>query len=366
MTTVEQANLISKISLERPPSVRAHSLLSAEPAWMIPNYVVGPENESLRFLFDDSNVSALQSLSPIVFYGDRQVGKTALAVTLAVRWSRLTKLRPLCFTTGRAFAADFSAAVEIDDLVSFRQRHRECQLLVIDDLEQIEKAAASQQELLATLDAMAESGHPVIVSANRLPSTLRSLHPALTSRLSAGFSILLQKPSPASIKAIVSDAVTIVDSKLPVDDLVAFCLRLDTIPLSVPNLLKIVKLAAQNLSASGSIDWSVLKALSLQLMSGQGPSLPRIAKIVARKLQVKLVDMRASTRQANIVRARGLAILLARKLTSDSLQQIGEFFGGRDHSTVIHACRKTEKLIESDTELASLFQEVLAELLQAE
>ncbi len=365
MTTVEQVNTIAKISLERPPSVRAHALLTSELAWMIPNYAVGPENESLRFLFDDANVRTLLSLSPIVFYGDREVGKTALAVTLAVRWSRFTKLRPLCFTTGKAFAADFSAAVEIDDLDSFRQRHRQCQLLVIDDLEQLDKAPASQQELLATLDTMAEAGRPVIVSVNRLPSTIRGLHSALTSRLSAGFSISLQKPSPESLKVIVRDTIAAVDSKLPVEDLVAFCLRLDAQPLSAPSLLKIVKLAAQNLNAAGSIDWDILKALSLQLLAGDGPSLPRIAKVVARKMQVRLVDMRAATRQANIVRARGLAILIARKLTPNSLQQIGEFFGGRDHSTVIHACRKTEKLVESDTELASLFQEVLAEVLQS-
>jgi chromosomal replication initiator protein len=105
--------------------------------------------------------------------------------------------------------------------------------------------------------------------------------------------------------------------------------------------------------------------LALQLFSGQSPSLPTIAKVVARRMQVRLVELRGATRQANIVRARGLAILLSRKLTSASLQKIGEFFGGRDHSTIIHACRKTEQLLNSDTELANLLQEVQAEVLQA-
>ncbi len=362
---IEQAKLVSKISLERPPSVRTNNRpFVADAAWMLPQFVVGPENESLRYLFDDANISNLVDLSPVVLYGEHEVGKTALAVTLAVKWSRLTKLRPLVFTTGHMLATDFAAAVEIDDLDSFRLKHRQCQLLVIDDLDQIDKAAASQQELVATLDALAESRRPVIVSINRLPSAIRGLSTALTSRLSAGFSIPLHKPSAASIRAIVEAAVTIVDSRLPADELAGFCERFDIKPLTAADVFKIVKIAAQNIDAAGQINLDVVKLLAQQLFSGDGPSLPRIAKIVARKMQVRLVDMRASTRQANIVRARGLAILLARKLTSNSLQQIGEFFGGRDHSTVIHAYRKTEKLVDTDSELASLLLEVQAEVLQ--
>jgi chromosomal replication initiation ATPase DnaA len=117
---------------------------------MLPEYIVGPENETLRYLFGDSSLGHLEQLSPIVFYGDKEVGKTALSITLAVSWARSTSLRPLCFTNGKSFVADFSAAVEIDDLDSFRSRHRACKLLLIDDLEDLAQAPASQIELVAT------------------------------------------------------------------------------------------------------------------------------------------------------------------------------------------------------------------------
>ncbi|MEO8271674.1 MAG: helix-turn-helix domain-containing protein, partial [Aureliella sp.] len=156
-----------------------------------------------------------------------------------------------------------------------------------------------------------------------------------------------------------------VDRKLPALPLVDLCVRLSAKNLSVPDVHKVVLLAAQNRNATGEVDMHVVGLLALQLFSGSGPTLQGIAKVVARKMQVRLVEMRGATRQANIVRARGLAILLSRKLTSSSLQKIGEFFGGRDHSTVIHACRKTEKLLDSDSELANLMQEVQAEVLQA-
>ncbi len=354
----------SSILLERPTSIRRHLPLASNLGWMLPEFVVGPENQTLRYLFGEPTIALLERLSPIVLYGETNVGKTALSITLAVTWARLTNHRPLCFTTGQSFVRDYSAAVEIDDLDSFRKRHRQCQLLLIDDLESLASAPASQSELVATLDAMEEQQRPVILTANRLPSTIGGLSSALTSRLSGGFSQALLKPTAATLQVLVPAIIHVVDAKLAVEPLLELCLKFTSKTLSAPDLTKLVTIAAQNRTANGAVDMHVVGLLAHQLFTGEGPTLAGIAKVVARKMQVRLVEMRGATRQANIVRARGLAILLSRKLTSTSLQKIGEFFGGRDHSTVIHACRKTEKLLDSDTELANLLQEVQAELLR--
>jgi chromosomal replication initiator protein len=104
--------------------------------------------------------------------------------------------------------------------------------------------------------------------------------------------------------------------------------------------------------------------LARQHFANEAPSIPHIAKLVARKLRIKLTDLRGSTREASVVRARGLAMMLSREFTPASLQQVGQFFGGRDHSTVLHACRKTSAVLESDTELANLCRELRSELLR--
>lgn len=329
---------------------------------MLPDYLVGPENEGLRFLFDEKKIEDLSSISPVVLYGEKNVGKTALAITLAVRWSRLTGQRPLCFTTGQSFVDDYAAAVEIDDMASFRHRHRDCKLLVIDDLEPIVPKSAAQDELAHTLDCLSESRQPVIVSMSRLPSAISGLKPALSSRLSAGLSIQLMRPSPATRSEIVRSLAASLDKKLPVDELVNFCGHFSSSPLKAFDLKTIVSIAHQNLKTSGSVDFSVVSLLARQHFSGDGPSISDIAKAVAKRMRVKLLELRGSTREASIVRARGLAIYLSRKLTTSSLQQIGQFFGGRDHSTVLHACRKTERLLDTDSELANLLREVQAEL----
>ena len=93
---VDQPIITSRIALERPASIRRHLPLASDNlGWMLPDFIVGPENLTLRYLFDNASIARLQELSPIVLYGENNVGKTALSITLAVTWSWLTSLRPL-------------------------------------------------------------------------------------------------------------------------------------------------------------------------------------------------------------------------------------------------------------------------------
>lgn len=359
--TAKSRSSVTRIPLERPASVRRH-LPSVDDRWMLSDFIAGDENAHLAYLFDSATIGDLTNHSPIVLYGEKSTGKTALAITLAVRWAHATKARPLCFTTGTVFAQEYAAAVEIDDLSSFRTRHRDCRLLVIDDLEPLAEKSAAQVELCNTLDFLLSEQAPVIVSLSKLPSAVQSLKPALASRLSAGYSAQLFRPGMHSTEALVQDFVAEIDKSLPAKKIAEFCQGLKN-PLRIHDIRQIVMLAHQNKNAAGSLDFYVLSQLTNQFLAGDQLSVISIAKVVARRMRVRLSDLRGSTREASIVRARGLAILLSRRLTSSSLQQIGTIFGGRDHSTVLHAFRKTDRLVESDPELSKMFSDVQSELL---
>jgi chromosomal replication initiation ATPase DnaA len=255
---VDPPSVISRISLERPASIRRHLPLASHLGWLLPEFLVGPENQTLRFLFDQASIGKLEQLSPIVLYGDKEVGKTALSITLAVTWARLTSLRPLCFTTGREFASDYGAAVEIDDVASFRQRHRTCKLLLIDDLEGLASAPASQGELVSTLDVMQQNNQPVIVTVHRLPSTVTGLCSALASRLAGGLSVPLSKPLSGTLQELVPALVQHIDPQLPSAQLVDVCLKFSSRNLSAVDVQKVVTIAAQNKHLNGSVDLEIV------------------------------------------------------------------------------------------------------------
>ena len=355
------ATSITLITLEQPASVRRLQTTTDERGWVLPSFCVGPENHSLEYLFAEPQIRELSKLSPVLLFGNNGVGKSCLAVTLAVQWSRLTSARPLHFTTGEGFCRDYEAAIEIDDVEHFRNRHRRCKLLVIDDLEFIFSKSAAQEELISTFDALAAENRPVIICLSRLPAPESGVLPALASRLVAGYSIELHPPSSKTAEDILRLLVKRIDPELPLAELILFS-RLQAAPLNARDLDALVNLASQHRKISGFVDKNVLASIAEQVSSGTVPTVASIAKAVGRRLGIKLNELRGSTRQSKVVRARSLAILLSRRMTTLSLQHIGEYFGGRDHSTVLHSCRKIDKLLDSDSELAAAKNDVEIEL----
>lgn len=355
------SDTIKLIPLEQPASVRRLQTTTDERGCILPSYCVGPENRSLEFLFSESQISELPKLSPVLFFGNSGVGKSSLAITLAVQWSRLTSARPLQFTTGEAFCRDYEAAIEIDDIERFRNRHRLCKLLVIDDLGYVFSKGAAQEELISTFDALEAEQRPVIVCLSRLPAAESGVLPALASRLVGGYSIELHPPSLITADEILRLLVKRIDPELPLAEMIKFS-RQRTSPLNARDLDAFVNLASQHRKFSGFVDKNVLASIADQVSRGTVPTVASIAKAVGRRLGIKLNELRGSTRQSKVVRARSLAILLSRRMTTLSLQHIGEYFGGRDHSTVLHSCRKIDKLLESDSELAAAKNDVELEL----
>ena len=201
----------------------------------------------------------------------------------------------------------------------------------------------------------------MIVCLSRLPALESGVLPALASRLVAGYSIELHPPSAKTAEEILRRLVKRIDPELPLAELI-LCARQQVSTLGARDLDAFVNLASQHRKISGSVDKNVLANLIQQVSSGTIPTVASIAKAVGRRLGIKLNELRGSTRQSKVVRARSLAILLSRRMTTLSLQHIGEYFGGRDHSTVLHSCRKIDKLLESDSELAAAKNDVEIEL----
>jgi chromosomal replication initiator protein len=359
------------LSLDQPKPRRQGGAApgSAElPGSILDVFVYGPENESLTDLFSAERILNLSSLTPIYLYGPNAVGKTVLAASIAARYGRSHQLTNVVLCNGVEFARALSTAIDADDMDRFRRRFRECPILVVDGLQDLISKPAAQEEMIQMLDHREQRLIPTIITGLVLPTAMRGLKPALTSRCIGGLSLAIQYPGQEARKRIVGLLAKSLDVRLTTEELNHFASRFaDTI--SVPELQGLLFKWLHQERIERTIATSATSVALDRLVDARAqakiPELAEIAKLVAKETSVKLSDLRGTTRRSQIVRARSLAMLLARQLTPLSYQQIGEYFGRRDHTTVIYACRKTEADLAIDLELSRAADEVKRKLQQA-
>jgi chromosomal replication initiator protein len=327
--------------------------------FLFPSFIGGTENRWVQQLFRQAETEGLASLSPVVLCGPPGTGKSALLMTIAASFAKESKTGQRKLIHGNDFSRELHSAIQTNSIDDFRETYRTNRLLIIDDLHEIATKEAAQEELISTLDAIESLGGAFVTSMPRLPANIRGFKPSLVSRLSAGFQVPIEPPGLEARFVLLN----------------AFCkqLRLDItadwlekIARELPNGLRVsqlraslLKLVSPHTLGQKEPQEDALKDLIASQTKNANLGVADIAKAVAQHYQIKLADLRGTTRKSNLVRMRGLAMHLCRQLTSLSLQQIGHYFGGRDHSTVLHACRKTETDILTDPELSKAFEDIL-------
>jgi chromosomal replication initiator protein len=328
-------------------------------------FVYGEENAAVAGLFRVSQVSRLADWSPVLLFGPHLVGKTSLAASLGARYVRATNSKTTFHCDGGDFARALVTAIESDDMDRFRKRHRECSLLIIDGLQGLTNRTSAQEELIATLDHRAEEKLPTIMTSMVLPSAIRGLKTNLVSRCLGGLSVELVYPGSKARLKIIQLLSKKLDIPLAEVELERLANRF-TDSISVPELngllLKWSHRERVALQQAPTGKAQVLEELIDARDQSKIPEVGEIAKRVARECNLKLSDLRGATRRSQIVRARSLAMYLTRELTQLSFQQIGEYFGKRDHTTVMHACRKLESDLTVDRDLSRMADEVRRQL----
>jgi chromosomal replication initiator protein len=327
--------------------------------WMLREFISGDENALVQ-VATQSVLDGQPDYKPILIYGPPGTGKSLLAHGLAGRWRKANPRTRVMFTTGSDFARHYADAVDTNAVSDFRQRLRSVALLVIDGIHQLANKPAAQLELIGTLDKIAERKAQLLATATHLPAEINDLLPGLASRLSAGLTVPLHVPGAAARQEIVRRLAAAREVDLP-DGVVQLLAEgcpgtphfLNTVP-QLDQALQQLTVTAQ--LASSIIDENLVRQFLLDESPAQRTTLRSIAQHVARHFRIKSTDLRGATRRQHIVRARGIAMHLARALTGKSLQQVGKYFGDRDHSTVLHACRKTEALLKADSSMRETVQ----------
>jgi chromosomal replication initiator protein len=319
--------------------------LGVHPLW---EFVAGPENSLAATALLPYLERTATQFNPLVLYGPHGTGKSHLAHGLAMWWQQHFPAARVDRLAASEFARAYAAALEDQRLEAWRRQIRGLSLLIVEDLGQLTGKRGAQQELLHTLDALAQQDAMVVVTARTLPTHSSGLLSALRSRLSAGLVVPLALPGPCARRAILEHLAALRSISLPKRAL--HCLA-DGLHLSVPALISALlelELAAQ--LGDEKVDSHRVRQFVAEQGSENMASLRDIACLTAKYFGLKLSDLKSPLRRQPLVAARGVAMYLARQLTKESLQQIGAFFGGRDHTTVLHGCRRTDKLLKRDRE----------------
>lgn len=331
---------------------------------LLPDFVAGPENAFAVFVCRQQESIAHRG-NPLLLVGPAGSGKTSLAMTLACHELSLVEAREspasMLYLPAADYARSYANSLSADDLEHFRTRIATVDLLVIDDIHTIVDKVAAQEELAARIESRVQKNLPSILTCRRLPSELRGIRPLLASRMLPGLTVTLSLPGPEARLEILTRLCGQAELTMDADWIDVLCRGLPA-DLSTRRLAAVVNHLQLLSKHNQRLDFAAITAAIHSTSGGSEPTIAAIAKAVARRFQLKTSELKSSTRRQQVVRARSLAMYLGRQLTEASLQQIGEYFGGRDHSTVLHACRKTESLLATNSQLSQTADEVSEQL----
>jgi len=346
-------------------AVRPSRSRHQDPPINLRQYIGGEENLMVRAAMDSSR-QGTAAYNPIVFFGPSGTGKSLLAQGLATRWQQQNRGAKLLAITGAEFAHEYRNAVQTDSLNDLRKKYRSLELLVIDNLDETAGKTGAQTELTQTLNALFESDRRVIATLKLAPIEDGRLMPSLASRLSGGLTVPLCPPGLPARRLILQRLGELhsIDLSDTVVDLIAdFLPKAAAHPPTVPQLNSTI-LQLDNFAKKDAqpIDEHLARRCLASRHVCPRLDLQSVIKKVSKYFNLKAADLKGPTRRQHVVRARGVAILLARQLTDKSLEQLGRHFGNRDHTTVLHACRKTESLIQSDPAIRRAVDELTLQL----
>ncbi|MGI9473146.1 MAG: helix-turn-helix domain-containing protein [Rubripirellula sp.] len=354
---------IQSFPLER-PSARVRKRGAQLRGSTLPYFIAGDENRLVHFVACAPD-SVFAFGNPILLVGPSGSGKTSIALHLAAKESIRSvdgEPTPVLYNTATDFARQYAEAVGADDLPPLRQEINEAPILVIDDLQLMSDKPAAQDELAARIEDRVSAGRPTLVTCRRLPSEIRGMRPLLVSRVVPGLTVPIATPSGEARCQLLREIAVHLGLDIDRDLLDLLDRGLDArLPArSLEAALKQVALWCRMNDAPPNAE-AVQSALEI-VGQREEISLASIAISTARYFRLKLADLRSSSRKQNLVRTRSLAMYLGRQLTSKSMHQIGDYFGGRDHTTVLHAIRKTKSLLESDPDLRRAAEDVREKL----
>ena len=308
------------------------------------SFVVGPNNEIAHAAALAVAQAPARTYNPLFVYGGVGLGKTHLMQAIGQYvWAKKKNVKVI-YVSSELFINEFIDAIQHSNLVKFRKRYRQVDLLLIDDIQFLGGKERSQEEFFHTFNTLFDGHKQIVLSSDRPASEIANLEHRLVSRFEWGLTAELQPPDIETRMAILRKKARGMQIKLR-DEVFQFLAS--RIRSNVRRLEGALMRVASFASLSGKeLTQEVVEHLLKDILQEEGRhsiTIEQIQRRVAEHFDVRIADMTSKRRPASIAFPRQVAMYLARALTKASLNEIGDAFGGRDHGTVLHACKLVKK-----------------------
>jgi chromosomal replication initiator protein len=246
---------------------------------------------------------------------------------------------------------DMIRSMQNNSVNTFKQFYRSLNILMIDDIQFIAGKGRTQEEFFHTFNVLMENGQQIIMSCDRYPKEIEGLEERLKSRFGWGLTVAVEPPELETRVAILQSKAELAGIDLPAEVAFFIAKRIRSNIRELEGALRRVIATSQFTGHAITLDFTREALKDLIALQNRMVTLENIQKTVSQYYKIKLEDLLSSGRSRSIARPRQMAMSLSKELTNHSLPEIGKAFGGRDHTTVIHACRKIIELREEDTKI---------------
>lgn len=319
------------------------------PDFSFENFIVGPDNRLAHAAAIAVGENPGEAYNPFFVHAGVGLGKTHLLQAICQTAMKNNPARKIYYISCEGFTTQFLEAVQAGQMSAFRNRFRNIDVLVIDDIHDLSKRDRTQEEFFHTFNALYQAGRQIILSSDAPPNEIPELEERLTSRFNCGLVARIDRPGFETRVEIIKSKATIRGIDIP-DDVASYIgAKIDT------NIRELEGAITKLQSLSLLNDCPICLELAKQAIGhtsgstgSQYPSIQQIIDAITRFYDVKLTDLLSKRRHKSIALPRQVGMWLARKHTRYSLEEIGGYFGGRDHTTVMHAIKAVNMKREGD------------------
>ncbi len=323
------------------------------------NFVEGKSNQLARAASSQVAENPGKAYNPLFIYGGVGLGKTHLMHAIGNLIIKNKNNAKVVYLHSERFVADMVRALQTNSMNAFKQYYRSVDALLIDDIQFFAGKDRSQEEFFHTFNALLEGQQQMILTCDRYPREISGLEERLRSRFGWGLTVAIEPPELETRVAILMSKAEQSKIELPYEVAFFIAKRLRSNVRELEGALKRVIANAHFTGREITLDFVKEALKDLIALQDKLVTIENIQKTIAQYYKIKLSDLLSKRRNRSLARPRQIAMAIAKELTNHSLPEIGEAFGGRDHTTVLHACRKIKELLSNNLDIKEDYKNLL-------